>query len=102
MSAYLKRLPCAAALLQEVVASDPLMSKGRGRMLVFARDVAAANATAAALQGVGPPVLLFHRDRPQVQWGLGGWVSGWAGGQVGGWVAGKWVGWVLCGVAWAF
>ena len=34
-------------------------------MLVFTRDVATADATAAALRGVGPPVLRFHRDVPK-------------------------------------
>lgn len=36
-------------------------------MLVFARDVASANATADVLRGLGPPVLLFHREVPQVR-----------------------------------
>ena len=61
-------------LLQEVIASDPQLCQGKGHMLVFTRDVASANATARALQGeVGAPVLLFHRDRPQV----GGFPSCW-------------------------
>ena len=54
--------------MQDVVASDPELAQGRGRMLVFARDVASANATARVLRSVpgGPPVLLFHREVPQV------------------------------------
>lgn len=68
-------LPPHLLALQEVVGSDPQLSQGCGRMLVFARDVASANATAEQLRGVGPPVLLFHREVPQVGGGVV-WVGG--------------------------
>lgn len=44
------------------MASDPLLPLGRGRMLVFAQDVASADATAEALDlPGGPAVLRYHR-----------------------------------------
>lgn len=47
---------------QEVVAADEGLQAGRGRMLVFARDVASAEATADALEGAcGLPVLRYHK-----------------------------------------
>lgn len=54
------------ARLQEVLASDEQLQAGGGRMLVFARDVAAAEATAAALGGAGLPqaVLQYHKRVP--------------------------------------
>lgn len=56
-----------AQALQDVVASDPLLQAGRGRMLVFARDVAAAGATAADLAGAGLPVLQYHKGVPAAE-----------------------------------
>lgn len=48
--------------MQEVVAADEELQAGRGRMLVFARDVASAEATADALEGAcGLPVLRYHK-----------------------------------------
>ena len=43
------------------------MREGRGRTLVFARDVAAANAAHRALYAAGLDVLLYHRDVPAAQ-----------------------------------
>ncbi|KAI7840009.1 hypothetical protein COHA_006274 [Chlorella ohadii] len=54
-----------AEVLQEVVAADEDLQAGRGRMLVFARDVASAEATADALEGAcGLPVLRYHKAVP--------------------------------------
>jgi hypothetical protein len=70
-----------AAALREVLAADTELRGGQGRMLVFARDVASAEATAAALQqgaqlpaaaagdnsgsgSGGIPVLLYHKGVP--------------------------------------
>jgi superfamily II DNA/RNA helicase len=66
-----------AQVLQEVVSADEELAAGSGRMLVFARDVASAQATAAALEGrYGsssgsgggsrglPPVLQYHKGVP--------------------------------------
>lgn len=61
------RFPADLAHLQDVVASDPLLQAGRGRMLVFARDVAAAGATAADLAGAGLPVLQYHKGVPAAE-----------------------------------
>lgn len=49
-------------MLQEVVAGDEQLAAGTGRMLVFARDVASAQATAEALQGASEvAVLQYHK-----------------------------------------
>lgn len=49
------------------MASDSLLQSGRGRMLVFARDVASAGATAADLAGAGLPVLQYHKAVPAAE-----------------------------------
>ncbi|KAL4422948.1 hypothetical protein ABPG75_009145 [Micractinium tetrahymenae] len=56
-----------AQALQDVVASDPALRAGRGRMLVFARDVASAESTAADLAGAGTPVLRYHKAVPTAE-----------------------------------
>ncbi|KAK9846625.1 hypothetical protein WJX81_007883 [Elliptochloris bilobata] len=47
--------------LQEVVGRDAEVARGRGRTLVFAASVAAADAAAAALADAGLEPLLYHR-----------------------------------------
>ncbi|PRW20256.1 DEAD-box ATP-dependent RNA helicase 22 [Chlorella sorokiniana] len=57
-----------AQVLHEVVAADEELQAGRGRMLVFARDVASAEATADALEGAcGLPVLRYHKAVPAAE-----------------------------------
>lgn len=53
-----------AEVLQEVLMADEQLQAGGGRMLVFARDVASAEATAAALESTGQPVLRYHKGVP--------------------------------------
>eukprot|EP00887_Chlorella_sp_A99_P000230 scaffold13.g230.t1 len=77
------------AALAAAVAGDEALAQGRGRVLVFCRDVASAEATAAALEadlaeaadaglgaassssngssGAPPTVLLYHRDVPAAE-----------------------------------
>ncbi|KAK9814617.1 hypothetical protein WJX72_008764 [[Myrmecia] bisecta] len=50
--------------LQDVVAEDTMLRQGKGRMLVFASNVAAAINVAEALQEVGVRALLYHREVP--------------------------------------
>lgn len=47
--------------LRDVVAADAGLASGAGRMLVFASDVASADATADALEAGGRPVLRYHK-----------------------------------------
>lgn len=50
--------------LQEVVGGDAEVARGRGRTLVFAASMAAADAAAAALADAGLEPLLYHRGVP--------------------------------------
>lgn len=60
------RPPSHCSPTQEIVAADEQLAAGRGRMLVFARDVASADTTAAALAAASPgvPVLRYHKGVP--------------------------------------
>ena len=53
--------PCSL-YLQEAVLADGALARGQGRTLVFAGNVAAANAVAAALQEAGLQPLLYHKE----------------------------------------
>ena len=67
------------------MAADEELQAGRGRVLVFARDVASAEATADALQGAcGLPVLRYHKvGRVGVSgWRLVGGCDGGSGGRL--------------------
>jgi ABC-type sugar transport system substrate-binding protein len=44
-----------------------VVSAARGRTLVFARDVAAANGAADALAAAGLPVVAYHRGVPPAE-----------------------------------
>jgi superfamily II DNA/RNA helicase len=53
------------AAAAEVIRSDALLSKGQGRVLVFTKDIASAEATAAALSSaLSIPVLKYHKEVP--------------------------------------
>jgi hypothetical protein len=57
----------ASYAVQDAVSSEVTMRDGCGRTLVFARDVAAANAAHRALYAAGLDVLAYHRDVPAAQ-----------------------------------
>jgi len=61
-SASVEERHAAAA---EVIRTDALLSQGQGRVLVFTKDIASAEATAAALSSaLSIPVLKYHKEVP--------------------------------------
>ena len=48
--------------MQEAVLADGALTRGQGRTLVFAGNVAAANGVAAVLQEAGLQPLLYHKE----------------------------------------
>ena len=51
-----------SAFLQEAVSKDRELTKGAGRILVFAANVAAANSVAELLAEAGLQPLVYHRE----------------------------------------
>lgn len=53
---------CTHCVLQEEVLADGALERGKGRTLVFAGNVAAANEVASILTEAGLHPLLYHKD----------------------------------------